>query len=340
MKGAFCISLDFELHWGGFEKWPLDLKGDNAVKNSYNKYFLCTREVIPRVLNLFSQYEMHVTWAAVGMLLHSTREELLSNAPTVRPTYKATELSAYNYIEQVGIGPDEASDPFHFGNSLVKEILNTPNQELGTHTFSHYYCNEAGQTVAQFKEDLMAAQRAAATHGRTLRSLVFPRNQFNDSYLKACYELGIRVVRSNPVDWFWHIESTQAESGWKRLHRGMDAYFPIGGKNTYRLEGIQTREGYPICLPASRLLRPYQRREFVLNDMKISRILGEMKSAANNSEVYHLWWHPHNFANYPEQSLSGLKKILDGFHKLRAASQMESLNMGELYDRRNPGNNP
>ena len=39
--------------------------------------------------------------------------------------------------------------------------------------------------------------------GISLKSLVFPRNQFNESYLKVCVELGIENVRSNPNNWYW-----------------------------------------------------------------------------------------------------------------------------------------
>jgi peptidoglycan/xylan/chitin deacetylase (PgdA/CDA1 family) len=211
----FTISLDFELHWGGFEKWPID---------NYKQYFVNTRDVIPKMLKLFEQYGVHVTWAGVGMLFHSDRESLLNNTPRVLPTYVDKDLSAYNYIKRIGIGSTEMDDPFHFAASLVKRIIDTPNQELGSHTFAHYYCNEAGQTVDQFKADLRAAQMAAAPFGHKLRSLVFPRNQFNEEYLKACYEEGFRVVRDNPRDWFWNIRSTQKESKWKRLNRGVDAY--------------------------------------------------------------------------------------------------------------------
>jgi peptidoglycan/xylan/chitin deacetylase (PgdA/CDA1 family) len=317
----FTISLDFELHWGGFEKWPID---------NYKQYFVNTRDVIPKMLKLFEQYGVHVTWAGVGMLFHSDRESLLNNTPRVLPTYVDKDLSAYNYIKRIGIGSTEMDDPFHFAASLVKRIIDTPNQELGSHTFAHYYCNEAGQTVDQFKADLRAAQMAAAPFGHKLRSLVFPRNQFNEEYLKACYEEGFRVVRDNPRDWFWNIRSTQKESKWKRLNRGVDAYWPIGKKNTYSLESIEKREGLPICLPASRLLRPYRPGELYLNTMKIERVKTEMERAAMKGEVYHLWWHPHNFGNYPDESMEGLKRILDGFKKCEEKYGMQSMNMGEI----------
>lgn len=284
------------------------------------------------MLTLFEKYEVHVTWATVGMLMHESKKELLENAPANKPAYTVQNLSAYHYIKSAGIGEDEQADPFHFAPTLVKQILSTPHQELGTHTFGHYYCNEAGQTVEQFRDDLKAAQRVAKKYGVALRSLVFPRNQFNDQYLKVCVEEGITSVRSNPLDWFWHIESTQSESMWKRLNRGVDAYFPLGKKNTYLLQSLPVREGFPVCIPASRLLRPYRPTEFVLNDFKIQRIKAEMSRAAKNGEVYHLWWHPHNFGNYPEQSLEALERILNHYSICRTKWRMESLNMGEIAD--------
>jgi len=320
-KGTFIISLDFELHWGGFEKWPLE---------NYKQYFLNTRKAIPEMLNLFRQHEIHVTWAGVGMLFHASRESLLKNVPLQKPSYTDRELSAYNFIEDVGIGSSEEDDPFHFGGSIVKEIIDTPFQELGSHTFAHYYCNEEGQTVEQFRADLRAAQASAALHGRKLRSLVFPRNQFNEEYLRACYDEGFIAVRDNPRDWFWKIQSTQQESRWKRLNRGLDAYWPIGKKNTYSLKSILHQEGLPLCIPASRLLRPYRPKEFLLNKMKIERINSEMERAAIKNEVYHLWWHPHNFGNYPRESLQDLERILNNFAKCREKFGMQSLSMGEV----------
>lgn len=338
MKGVFSISLDFELHWGGFEKWPLSVASRqlpvsvNRKSGYYNRYFLSTRDVIPRMLDLFKKYEIHVTWAVVGMLLHKSKEQLLENAPELKPTYNVKELSAYYFINKVGIGSDEDNDPFHFAPSLVELILQTPNQEVGSHTFSHFYCNESGQTLEQFREDLKAAKRVASNYGVKLKSLVFPRNQFNDDYLSVCFEEGIKSIRSNPLDWFWNIKSTQQESKWKRLNRGLDAYFPVGNRNTYQVSQFSQHNGYPVCLPASRLLRPYRPAELFLNNFKIKRIKSEMEQAAKSGEVYHLWWHPHNFANYPSQSLEGLGEILKHYSFCRDKFNMDSLNMGETAD--------
>jgi peptidoglycan/xylan/chitin deacetylase (PgdA/CDA1 family) len=323
MNGIFLISLDFELHWGGFEKWPIQ---------NYQTYFLNTRKVIPEMLALFLEHEVHATWATVGMLFHRSKESLLDHVPKYQPSYQISELSAYRFIERHGIGETEQDDPFHFASSLVKQITGTPFQEIGSHTFAHYYCNEAGQTVDEFRADLKAAQQSAAMHGNKLRSLVFPRNQFNEEYLKVCYEEGFIAVRDNPRDWFWNIKSTQRESIWKRLNRGLDAYFPVGKKNIYPLESLERRNGLPVCIPASRLLRPYKPCEFFLNNMKIERIKSEMEWAARKGEIYHLWWHPHNFGNYPKPSIAGLKEILNHFSFCKEKYGMLSSSMGDLAE--------
>ncbi|GAA5026530.1 hypothetical protein GCM10011506_12200 [Marivirga lumbricoides] len=325
MTGTFTISLDLELHWGGFEKWPLD-----QAKRSY---FDNTRELIPELLRQFEQYGVHVTWATVGMLMHTKKSELIENFPALKPRYKQSELSAYSFIETQGIGNNEEEDPYHFAHSLVKKIPDYKGQELASHSFAHYYCNEEGQNVKEFDADCKAIQYAARKYNQDLQSLVFPRNQFNADYLKVCHNNGIKIVRANPVDWWWNTaDGALKESKWKRFNRGLDAYFNIGGKTSYTSQAIKKEENVYL-LPASRLLRPYNPKETFLNQKKINRIKKEMSIAAQNGEFYHLWWHPHNFGLYPEQSMKGLAEILQHFKSLQNKFNMRSLNMSEIADK-------
>jgi hypothetical protein len=292
------------------------------------------------MLKAFQEHEIHVTWAAVGLLFHETRNELMANMPLLKPSLANTRLSAYQYMDEIGIGESEAADPFHYGLSLIRQIKQTPYQEIGSHTFAHYYACEEGQIADQFRADLQSAKRAAAKHGIELRSLVFPRNQVNEEYLKICYEEGFQSIRINPTDWFWHITTTEAETRWKRLNRGMDAYFKTGDKKSYPLSSIAVKEGMPLLLPASRLLRPYSPKQLFLNSFKLSRILSEMEDAARSGEVYHLWWHPHNFGNYPQENMVDLIKILKHFQYLRDRYDMESCSMGELTEKLVPAAKP
>src|SRR5687767_2475335 len=164
-SGVFTISLDFELHWGVFDVLSIE---------DYRRNLLGARAAIPRLLRLFAEFEVHATWAVVGFLFCESRDELLAVAPSLRPHYRDPSLSAYRFIEEAGIGVDEASDPFHFAPSLIRLIAEQPHQEIGTHTFSHYYCLEPGQDAGTFAADLDAALVMAAKYQLTLRSIVLP----------------------------------------------------------------------------------------------------------------------------------------------------------------------
>ncbi len=319
MGGIFTISLDFELHWGGVEKWAIGPAG------TYREYFLNTRNVIPKVLARFADHHIQATWATVGLLFHRTRAEMLAALPAVQPEYDEKRLSAYHYILEQPVGEDEIADPFHFGHELILKIRDTPGQEIGSHTFSHYYCNEPGQNAVQFAADLDAAVSATARYGITPTSLVFPRNQFNAKYLQECTRHGFTAVRSNADAWFWRIRGTN-ESMVKRLVRGADAYLPLT-RNSYPLSAVSVKDGLPVCLPASRFLRPWHRREGILNRLKLNRVLQEMTAAAQHDEVYHLWWHPHNFGFFPKENMEMLSAILNHFDLLRQRHGMESVSM-------------
>ncbi len=77
-------------------------------------------------------------------------------------------------------------------------LAGTPGQEVGSHTFSHFYCLEEGQQEADLRADLAAAQAIAHRHGTELTSLVLPRNQWNPRYARAVRESGFNCIRVVP----------------------------------------------------------------------------------------------------------------------------------------------
>lgn len=316
-SGIFTISLDFELLWGIFDK----------VGNHYSpQYFSNTRALIPKMLELFAKNEISVTWATVGMLFAENEEEWKTYSPEFQPSYRDKNLSAYEWVKVNGIRPE-----VHFAPELIREILATPFQELGSHTYAHYYTLMRGQSPEQFRQDLQATQKIAEEKfGVRLKSLVFPRNHINELYIGICLEEGYEVVRGNPKDWYW--QETQHESFEKKFFRSADCFFKVGQKTTYPISEITRLEKEPLILPASRILRPYTTKTPLFNQVRLHRILGEMEYAAKKNEVYHLWWHPHNFGNAPEASIRELIQILDQFTKLKSSYGMLSMHMGGLAD--------
>ncbi|HEU4902467.1 MAG TPA: hypothetical protein VFT06_06725, partial [Flavisolibacter sp.] len=192
------------------------------------------------------------------------------------------------------------------------------------------YCLEQSRTPEAFEADLLAAKNAALKFGCDLKSLVFPRNQFNPYYLKVCYDNGIRVVRSNPSSWFWRPITDKGANVARKFYRTGDAYLPLAKNRTsYPLQSVIQVVGEPIQLPASRLLRPWKPGFSPLNKLALHRVVQEMKAAAAHNECYHLWWHPENFGHYPQENIANLRILLQQYEDCKKRFNMKSWNMGE-----------
>lgn len=316
--GALVISLDLELHWGVRDRHP--------VGDAYTPNLLGARTVIPRLLETFEEFAMAATWATVGFLFARTRDALERFTPRIRPTYHDAALSPYG--ERVGA--NETEDPLHFAPSLIERIRRVPRQEIATHTFSHYYCGEAGQTAETFRADLLAARAIAAEWGIRLRSIVFPRNQHNPAYDAILRENGIRAYRGNPhARIWWFANAAESARGWKRAGRLLDAYLGPATRGTTGWGEVRQPSGLSD-VRASCLLRPYRPALRHLERLRLERIRRGVRCAARTGRIFHLWWHPHNFGVHQQENLDFLRGVLVEFAACRERYGMRSLSMAEV----------
>ena len=321
MTGALVISLDFELHWGVRDKRSVA---------TYRENLLGARRAVPALLAMFREFGIRATWAVVGLLLAETRREMLERIPARRPRYRRADLSPYDALAEVG--EDERDDPYHFASSLVRRIAATPGQEIGTHTFGHYYCLEDGVGADDLRDDLDAAIAITRDKvGRTPRSIAFPRNQFDDDAVAVCGALGLVAYRGNPAGWAYRARRDGDESPVRRAVRLIDAYAPITGSHVRRPGANGTRA--PVDVAATRYLRPYTPRLRHLEPLRLRRLRREMQRAARDGLVCHFWWHPHDFGRHLNENLAVLARLLTCFRDLRERAGMESLTMGEVSDR-------
>jgi peptidoglycan/xylan/chitin deacetylase (PgdA/CDA1 family) len=275
-------------------------------------------------LRLFTAYHVHATWATVGFLFFKDIADLSKSIPDLLPTYHRQKLSPYKYASETPYLDPE----YHFAPDLIDLIREHDGQEIGTHTFSHYYCLEEGQSVAQFEADLLAALEVAKRRGISIISLVFPRNQWNADYLSTLHKLGVRCYRGNESSWMYDASNDAGQGKLQRACRFVDAYLNLSGYHTYRLEDC-IREP-PFNFPASRFLRPYSARLAILDGWRLRRITNAMADAAATKRLFHLWWHPHNFGSDTQRNVEFLCRILEHYKRLRCRYGMVSLNMGEL----------
>lgn len=323
-NGTFVISLDYEIHWGVFDAMTMDSYGENL--RNVNK-------VIDRLLSLCDKYDVKLTFATVGMLFAQNKKELEQFNPKNIPSYSDKNLDPFRLINE--IGNSEKDDPLHYAQSVIKKLYNETKHEIGTHTYSHYNCLAKGQTIDQFEEDIIAAKKIGNHLGIDVKSIVFPKNQVNKPYLDVCSRHGILSYRGTEENGIYSgrdLKGLMKNRRMIRLSRLIDGYYNLTGHNTYNVDQIN-KKGEIVNLPSSRFLRPYFSRLNFLESLKVKRITKSMMYAAKNNEMFHLWWHPHNFGTDIDKNFNNLEKIFIEYKKLNLKYQFESITMTELTEK-------
>ena len=313
--GTFVVSLDFELHWG---------VRDHRTVAGYHENLLGVRQVVPALLSLFSEFGIHATWATVGFLFFESRDELLAALPVERPHYVDRKLDPYAALDE--IGKDENGDPFHFAPTLIRMIQATPDQEIATHTFSHYYVGDPGPSLESFRADIHAAKLAGRRFGIEIKSIVFPRNQVTIPHVGVCAEEGLIAYRGVESDLYVAAGSGLVNRG----RRFVDSYVNLAGACCgvpKEMDGLKI-----VSVPQSRFLRPYDRQLGLLDGLRLHRILSSMTFAAQNQLLFHLWWHPHNFGANTDLNISFLRAILENYKQLEQRFEFQSATMGEVAE--------
>lgn len=317
-KGALVISLDFEMMWGALDLWTPEGYGQSNIKN--------VDVVISRLIDLFNRFDVKSTFATVGLLMLDGKKECDCYLTDNVPTYHNLSLSPYhnNYLHSI------SEENLYFAPKLVAQLESQNNVEVASHTFCHYYCWEKGQTIEQFEEDMRIAAEVGRKKGYTLKSIVFPRNQVSDEYLDICAKYGFKVYRGISPKF-----SSQPKNAFhlilQRMGRFIDTYIPLGEAASIKFDTIDLEKTI-INIPSSRFLRPYSKRLSILEGLRLRRIKKEMIHAAKHGEMYHLWWHPHNFGANMNENFAFLTKILQCYKECREKYGMISCTMSEMAD--------
>lgn len=304
LQNGFFLSIDFELFWG--------FDNEYTISENEKVKFEKTRVVIPKLLELFEEYKIACTWAIVGVLMNESKMEVLANQPIKKPHYE--NPNARNYEKMEFIGENEIAAPWHYAYRLCQQIKETPKQEIGTHTYSHYYCLEEGQDAEMFQMDMEYAIKISEEKlGVIPKSIVFPRNQVN--FLDVLKKLGVKVYRgSQKIRVYQEDSHGNFNHIFKRTIRFIDRYIKLYS-HVYDLNDLN-KENAIINNQQSRLLVGYNPRLKWIEKYRIKRIKDAMEVAARKNLSYHLWWHPHNFHTYPEKNLKNLRELFKHYEYL------------------------
>lgn len=319
MTGALVVSLDFELRWGVIDCCP--------PGHAYEEDILGAREAIPHVLELFVRYGIRATWATVGFLFARDADELRQYWPDPSPDYARRGLDP----RSARVGSSEGDDPLHFAASLIDRIANTPGQEIGTHTMSHFCALEEGQDSRAFAADIEAAVRIAQDRGIDIRSIVFPRHQVNPEYFPILVRNGILTYRDDGRGILQGpLPRHRFARAAARAARLTNSTLPLAPHRLAERSTLEQDQRLPVGIPSTAFVRLQGLKPKLLDAMHLHRIEGAIDEAARRGRLVHLWWHPHNLGGDLEGSLRRLIRILDRFARARERYGMRSMSMGDL----------
>lgn len=310
---SLVISLDFEMFWG---------VTDSCHISEYGRNVMGVWEAIPKILKLFTEFQVKGTWATVGMLMCKDYSEWMDRRPAILPTYTRSICSNYKWQEAALENPN-----LFFGRPLVELIMDTPSQELATHTYSHFFCGEDGVTPEQFSSDLLCAQEQIGELGGNFVSLVFPRNQIKEDFIRVLPACGIKMYRGNPKSWIYRHGHYVVGGNAGRAVRFLDSWIPLSRNLVAK---PKMAEKGLVDIPASFFLRPWPRRLAGLESLRLHRMKSIMTAAAQSKGVCHIWWHPHNFGVDIDRNIQVLQSLLEHYRDLRDRYGMKSAAMAEF----------
>lgn len=313
--GTLVISLDFEMFWG---------IADFADIQEWTPIVERVHMVVPRLLELFQKHGVHATWATVGALMCEDRSEFLERLP--KPIAPQTK----KMLDKLGLMDPEVgvSCPEHilFAPELVRMVASCEGQEIGTHTFSHYYCDDPTSSPIEFAAELIASEKTAKEKGYPFLSAVFPRNQVSERFVEVLQHSKLRCFRGVERGWIAKNRPKLGKPGTVLWY--LDNYLPLARPCSFSLKDVE-QIGELINIRNSRFFKPFRPKYAFAERLKVWRYKLEMKSAAKRGEIYHIYWHPHNFAENTEINFRQMDELLSYYEKMRLRYGMKSKNMFE-----------
>jgi len=316
-EGTLVISLDFELFWG---------VADFADIQEWTPIMERVHKVVPRLLEIFHMHGVHATWATVGALMCEDLSDFLERIP--KPIAPQTE----KMLKKLGLSEqgENSCCPEHilFAPELVHMVAACEGQEIGTHTFSHYYCDDPSSSPEEFFAELMASQAIAKEKGYSFYSAVFPRNQVSDRFVDALQYLNLRCFRG--VEHGWIARNRQKLGKLGTILWYLDNYLPLARACSFPQKDLE-KIGCLMNIRNSRFFKPYRAKYAFVERLKVWRYKCEMNFAAKHGEIYHIYWHPYNFAENMEINFQQMDELLTYYEKMRSRYGMKSKNMVELW---------
>lgn len=308
-RGAFTLSLDFELIWG-----TQDLAGTEG----FGKACLFERQrIVGDLLALLDEFEISATWCTVGHLFLDSCDG--KHADMKRPSHAWLRDDWYKNDP----GGTETDHSIFLGKTLVQTILacRTP-QEIGFHSFSHVIWGDPGCSREVAESEMKACLDASAWTGTKPVSFVFPRNRVGHLDVLAAH--GIRVFRGPGPRWYERDERSGT------LGRLTHLFEVAIGTRAPTVLPVSTHEGLVNVAGSMIYLPAHGIRGWIPVRQRVRRAVRGLEDAAARRRVFHMWFHPTNLADHYKSMMSGLSSILGAVRRMRDSGQIDVRTMGSF----------
>lgn len=305
--GTFLLSLDTELAWGYFD---LDEERSRLFSPDGSR----ERTAIRRLLKMFAEYEIPVTWAVVGHLFYDKCESC-ERCPV------RSWQGRYGSFDEVY----ETDNPLWYGGDFIGELTAAaPPHEVGFHGYTHRLLGDKDLAASEVRLEIDEWRRVAARWGVDAESITFPRNRVG--HLDTMHEAGFLAYRGRAA----LPQISRVPLLGKLLNR-LDTTFQIYPpllhelpENTLGLVNVPA--SYWMFRMDRRLERSLDRLGMPL--LRMRRVRRAVRRAAAEGKVLHVWAHPWEFRT--EADFAKLAFVLDEVAAEREAGRMRCMTMGAL----------
>lgn len=199
-KGGLVISADFELAWG----WRYSKKMEDPLKMA-----LKARGNLPRLIRIFDEYRIPVTWATVGHLMLSSCNDRTHSWMKRIPHFenKRWRFDRGDWFEHDPCTSWEKARAW-YAPDIVEAILDArAGHEIGCHTFSHIDMSDRNCPREVAEDEIRACKEAAREWGLKLNSFVFAGGTYgNFDVLKEYGFTNYRRKLSHDLSYPWPDE--------------------------------------------------------------------------------------------------------------------------------------
>lgn len=213
----------------------------------------------------------------------------------------------------------EQGDPLWYGRDIINTIKKYENQEIGCHSYSHPEFSKI--TKLEAEEEINKSIKNAKELGIKLNSFVFPRNKVN--HLDLLHKYGFTSYRGTEPNVYSEVPVV---------------YFL---RQVYSLLGPSTppinkprKEKQVLNIPGSMYFVSARGiRKYIPKGLRFYKARAGIDNAIKEGKVFHLWFHPVDFADETTQMFTELESVLKYAQSKAKDNKLNILTMGAIASR-------